>query len=179
MFIKISCKFMVLFLVTVFFISGFSFKQYSLNLKSYDQAAYRELCGLIEDDVKPVEANIYVFENIREFCGRTGAPYWIKGFTNNNGIYVQSPSLLGVSYSKTVLHELLHWTIRRNLTLPEWYEEGLVCIITGETEGVESVPVMKNPEQFDTGEAQNDWQLLSYELGCVEKVKRIIEEVKH
>jgi len=180
MYLKIKNKLIflaVLFILIPVYLFGFS--HFTANLKEYDKVSFERLEKILEMDLNPVEANVMVFDNIKEFCSYTGAPYWIKGFTNLSGIYIQSKSLLNNEYKKTVLHELLHWTIKNNCSLPQWYEEGLVCIVTGETENIKSIKPMENPEGFTTVNAENDWDLLSYELGCVKKVKKIIGEVEY
>jgi len=73
-----------------------------------------------------------------------------------------------------MIHELLHYTIKMEYPVPSWFEEGLVCLTTKEFSGVTDIIPMKNVEEYDIRNAESNWELVSYCLGCIEKVEEIL-----
>jgi hypothetical protein len=125
--------------------------------------------------IQEVEVSVYEYDSVEEFTRVTGAPYWIRGFTNISGIYLQSRYLLGEeTFRKTLEHELLHWTIKHHATFPLWFEEGIVCLITEELTGYKGIPAMKEVENVEVTTLENPWEMISFSLGCVNKVKEIM-----
>ena len=149
--------------------------EYRTSLHAQFPHRVKELESILGMAVEESFVAVREFSSVASFTRETGAPYWVRGFTNANGICLQSRHLLGESVYRNLLeHELLHWTIRRLADFPLWFEEGIVCLITGELSGYRGIPVMKNVEAVDPLTLKNPWEMVSYSLGCVETVKEIL-----
>lgn len=72
-----------------------------------------------------------------EFIRATGEPGWVAGSSNGSSIFLQPLSTLAAKgvLNSTLRHELTHLTLHRLRApgVPEWFEEGLVLYLTGET----------------------------------------------
>jgi len=165
------------FSIVIIIITGFCFSfgvAYQLDLKTLSPEIFERLESYLQIPLKSIPAVIHEYKDLRDFTKSTKAPYWIKGFTNSSGIYLQSRYLIGNDFENTLLHELIHWTMQINSNLPGWFEEGIVGILTGEFENVKGIEPMKEVDTFLISKAQNPWELTSYCLGCIEAVKKIL-----
>lgn len=170
-------KLTVLFLLIFFFIStAFSFKTYNLELSTYSRDHFTRLTDLIGITIDSVDVPVHEFDNLNEFTQTTGAPFFICAFTTKEGVFIQSRYLLGNKFEDSLIHELIHYTIKSEYPVPKWFEEGLVCLVTGELEDGSPIAPMNNVEEFDILEADNNWELTSYALGCAKKVKELLDE---
>lgn len=151
--------------------------EYRTSLQAEFPNRVKELETILGMTIEESVVVVKEFSSVEAFTRETGAPYWIRGFTNAYRICLQSRHLLGESVYRSLLeHELLHWTIRRQAAFPLWFEEGVVCLITGELSGYRDIPVMKNVESVDPITLKNPWEMVSYSLGCLEKVKEIVQK---
>lgn len=153
---------------------SFSMMTYDLNLIDYSEKHFQLLNELIGTEISSVDARIYEYQNLREFTQTTGAPFFICAFTNKEGIHIQSRYLLGEKFEQTLIHELLHFTIKEQYPVPAWFEEGVVCLVTQEFSNVTDIIPMKNVENFDIRKASNNWELVSYCLGCQKAVSELL-----
>ncbi len=151
--------------------------EYRTSLHAEFPNRVKELETVLGMNIEESVALVREYASVAAFSRETGAPYWIRGFTNAHRICLQSRHLLGESvYRKLLEHELLHWTIRRHASFPLWFEEGLVCMITDELSEYQGIPVMENVESVDPITLKNPWEMVSYSLGCIEKVKEIAQK---
>jgi len=125
-------------------------------------------------EIDSVQAKVYEYQQLSEFTQVTGAPFFICAFSNKQGIHIQSRHLLGNRFKDALIHELIHYTIKKQYPVPSWFEEGLVCLVTQELYHVTDIIPMKNVERFDIRNAQNNWELVSYCLGCAEMVEELL-----
>jgi len=169
-----SKKWLLLSILPIMMMSVFSFEQSTYDLKTYCEKTFQLLENIMNQDFDSPAVICYEFENLSEFINETGAPFFIKGFSNENGIFIQSRNLLGVEFEQTLLHELMNVTLKNNLNIPPWFEEGVIIYITDELSGSKITP-MKDVEHFTPSEADNNWELTSYSLGCLKKVTEILE----
>lgn len=166
-----------------FYSLGWSVRTYQTSLKMEFPADFRKIDTLLSIKAEDKQVMIREYSSVEEFTSETAAAYWIRGFTNAAGIFLQSRYLLGeVTFSNVLEHELLHWTLRQNATFPSWFEEGVVCVITNEladyegfsTPALARLPVMANVEEVAMNTLQNPWEMISFSLGCVKKVREIL-----
>ncbi len=124
MIIKLICLF---FLMSIpMHTTVFSLLVYYTDITQFPDS-HAKLESIFRESVQPVRAKIHEYQDVSAFMQATGAPYWIRGFTNHSGIYLQSRHLLRNQYDPTLEHEWLHWTIKHYSSMPPWMEEGLVC----------------------------------------------------
>ena len=162
-------------LITILLFSTvLSIKTYNLNLFDYSEKHFYQLNELVGKPIKNINAQIYEYDSLKNFTQKTGAPFFICAFSNKQGIHIQSRYLLGDRFQKAMIHELLHYTIKMEYPVPSWFEEGLVCLTTKEFSGVTDIIPMKNVEEYDIRNAESNWELVSYCLGCIEKVEEIL-----
>lgn len=160
--------------IICFFSIAFSIKIYDLNLYDYSEKHFYQLNELLGKTVKSIDVKIYEYDSLSEFVHETGAPFFICAFSNKEGIHIQSRYLLGDRFQKAMIHELIHSTIKMEYPVPTWFEEGLVCLTTQEFAGVTDIIPMRNVEDYDIRIAESNWELVSYCLGCIEKVQEIL-----
>ncbi|MFW5872058.1 MAG: hypothetical protein ACOCUT_03030 [bacterium] len=153
---------------------AFTITTYDLNLLDYSEEHFYKLNELIGTKLDSIEAKIYEYDSLNEFIKSTGAPFFITAFSNKQGIHIQSRYLLGDRFQSAMIHELIHFTIKMQYRVPAWYEEGLVCLITQEFSKVTDIIPMRNVEEYDIRNAENNWELISYCLGCIEKVQNTL-----
>ncbi len=164
----------ILFCVLLLFITGvYGMTSYSIDLKSLSEYHFNRLCDVAKYDFKNLTFRIYEYDNLFEFRKKSGGSFYIKGFTNSRGTFIQSKNLLKEEYTGTLIHELLHALIKSQYPVPPWFEEGIVCLVTEEFSNISGIPEMENIESFKTNLAESNWQLISYCLGCVKRVKEI------
>ena len=173
---KMSKLKILIFLIFFLFSTSFSFRTYNLELSTYSRDHFTRLTNLIGVEINSVDVPVHEFDNLSEFTQVTGAPFFICAFTTKEGVFIQSRYLLGSKFEDSLIHELIHYTIKSEYPVPGWFEEGLVCLVTGELENSSGISPMNNVEEFDILEAQNNWELTSYALGCVKKVKELLDE---
>jgi len=168
-------KYWLVILTSFLFLTvGFSIITYELNLLDYSEHHFYQLKELIDTKIESIDAKVYEYDSIKEFTRTTGAPFFISAFTNKQGIHIQSRHLLGDRFRPAVVHELTHYTLQFQYPLPSWFEEGLVCIVTQEFSEVTDIIAMKNVEEYDIRKANNNWELISYCLGCIKKVQAVL-----
>lgn len=126
---------------------------------------------ILQHSVEPLSVRVHEFEDVASFIRETGAPYWIKGFTNHQGIFIQSRHLLRNQFDGVLEHELLHWTLKQIMEMPAWMEEGLVCWVTGELDHVKHIPPMDDIENRSIQDLQNPWEMTAYSLGAMYRVQ--------
>jgi len=154
-------------------------KTYTLNLLDYSDKHFYELEERLGISIDTVETKIIEYDSLNEFTQTTGAPFFICAFSNKQGIHIQSRYLLADRFHQALIHELIHYTIKIEYPVPSWFEEGLVCIITQEFTGVTDIIPMRNVEVYDIRTADSNWELISYCLGCIEKVQAILSSEPH
>jgi len=167
-------KLFLIVLTVTLITTVFSFEKSTYDLKSYSKSVFKRLETVMNQKFDSPLVTCVEYDSLSEFINETGAPFFIKGFSNENGIFIQSRSLLGAQFEKTLLHELMHFTLKANVNIPRWFEEGLICHITDELAGSRIAP-MEDVESFVPSEAGNNWELTSYSLGCLKKVREILE----
>jgi hypothetical protein len=168
-------KCLLIIITGFFFLSGaFAVKTYDLNLLGFSEKHFYKLNELINETFDSINTKVYEYDSINEFTQTTGAPFFICAFSNKQGIHIQSKYLLGDRFKMALTHELVHYTIRMQFPVPLWFEEGLVCLVTEEFSGVTDIIAMKNVEEYDIRNAENNWELVSYCLGCIKKVQGLL-----
>ena len=154
----------------------YSLAVYELNLLDYSEKHFNRLSEFVGFQIESVSAKVYEYDQLNEFTRVTGAPFFISAFSNNQGIYIQSRHLLGNRFQPAIIHELIHFTIKNQYPVPAWFEEGLVCLITQEFSDVHDIDPMIDVADFDIRNAKSNWELVSYCLGCIVKVKELLTE---
>ncbi|HRW33636.1 MAG TPA: hypothetical protein P5107_01125 [Thermotogota bacterium] len=149
---------------------------YELNLLDYSEEHFNRLSELVGFQIESVDAKVYEYDQLNEFTKVTGAPFFVSAFSNKQGIHIQSRYLLGSRFQPAIIHELIHFTIKHQYPIPAWFEEGLVCLITQEFSDVHDIDPMLTVLDYDIRNAKNNWELVSYSLGCIEKVKELLTE---
>ncbi len=170
---------MIIKLIFLFLLTGapmhatvFSFVVYYTDITQFPDS-HAKLESILQEPVSPIQARIHEYEDTSAFMRATGAPYWIRGFTNHSGIYIQSRHLLRNQYDRTLEHELLHWTIKHHTSMPAWMEEGLVCWVTGELDPYTHITPMESIELRSIQELQNPWEMIAFSLGAMKMVQSI------
>ena len=168
-------RYLLIIIIAVFFLSvAFAVNTYDLNLLDFSEKHFYKLNELINQTFESINVKVYEYDSITEFTQTTGAPFFICAFSNKHGVHIQSKYLLGDRFKMALTHELLHYTIRMQYPVPLWFEEGLVCLVTEEFSGVTDIIPMKNVEEYDIQNAENNWELVSYCLGCIQKVQALL-----
>jgi len=167
---KIILSLIILTVITV----AYGMKSYTLDLKSCSTYHFNRLCEITDFIFNNQSFRIYEYDNLQEFSHESGGRFFIKGFTNSSGTFIQSRNLLRGDFNGTLIHELLHALIKSQYPVPPWFEEGLVCIVTDEFADTTDIPVMKDVKSFETNQAASNWEITSYCLGCIREVKEIL-----
>ncbi|HPE67930.1 MAG TPA: hypothetical protein P5560_02385 [Thermotogota bacterium] len=163
-------------IVSLAYCSLFAYTQWQLSLEERYPALFAELQGWVEFPLVSLPAPVFEFASISEFTRSCGAPYWLRAFTNRRGIFIQSRHLLRNTFDTALLHELLHWTLQCSASLPPWFEEGLVCLCTGEFSTPPPVNPIRDVQHFDLHDAMDQPTSLAYSYSCFLEVREILED---
>jgi len=93
---------------------------------------------VLAEHADPGSGRIHVqtWDTTEKFIQATGEPGWVGGSTGGNSIFLQPLGTLAAKriLDATLRHELTHVAVHRARApgVPQWFEEGLVLLLTGE-----------------------------------------------
>ena len=128
-------------------LAAFSYKAMFISWNLEELSQYRErLEELTEQQATETTYTVIVADSVSEFCNLSGFPYWVLAGVRSNVIFLQPPTL-HKDIIRTLAHELTHLSLKQ-YKLPYWLEEGLVCIVTNEWQGI-TLERLKNIQEID------------------------------
>jgi len=127
----------------------------------------------IERNKIPNKVTVIETDNLTEFLNLSHAPFYVAAVTVDGIIYIQNRKYLLDRFEMTLKHEVFHVVVHK-LGFPYWFEEGIVCELTGEWKG-KSRRVISEVENIDPWSLKNRWELETYSYSCWRKVKEIMD----
>ncbi|OAA32514.1 hypothetical protein AT15_00100 [Kosmotoga arenicorallina S304] len=131
-------------------LAAFSYKTMFISWSLEEFAQYRErLETLTGQQATDTTYTVFIADSVSEFYSLSGFPYWVLAGVRGNVIFLQPPTL-HKNLIRTLAHELTHLSLKQ-YKLPYWLEEGLVCIVTNEWQGI-TLERLKNIQEIDPAE---------------------------